>query len=440
LFFSKGRPFSRPVARIAAPLHTSGLKYQAIHDRVFFTSIVWSETPSREKAMLTLIRNVDVFSPEPQGSKDVLLADHKIAALQDPGEISLTGVEVHTLDASGLRMLPGLIDPHVHILGGGGEGGPTTRAPEIRIEEIIQSGVTTVIGCLGTDGITRHMESLLAKARSLELEGVTTYIFSGSYAVPVLTLTGSMQGDLVFIEKVIGAGEIALSDHRSSQPAFVEFARLAAECRVGGMLGGKAGVLHCHLGEGERRLEFLFRLLEETEIPPTQVIPTHVNRNPELLAEAIEFMARGGYVDITAGPDPEEQAAGHLSVSQALELCREQGAELSHITVSSDSNGSMPVFDAQGNLTGLTISTQESLLANLRFLLEGGGIDLPTAVGLFATNAAEFYRLANKGRILPGGDADLILVDEHFNLRFVWALGRPMMADGVLRIKGTFSP
>lgn len=390
--------------------------------------------------MLTLVHNADVFAPDPLGKKDILLADRRIAAIKDPGEISLEGVDARHLDGSGFWMLPGLIDPHVHILGGGGEGGPTTRAPEIRIEEIIQSGVTTIIGCLGTDGITRHMQSLLAKARALECEGVTTYIFSGSYGVPVLTLTGSIQGDLVLIEKVIGAGEIALSDHRSSQPTFPEFARLAADCRVGGMLGGKAGVLHCHLGEGERRLEYLFRLLEETEIPPTQIIPTHVNRAPELLAEAIDFVGRGGYIDVTAGPDPREQTAGHLSVAQTLSLCRERGTELSRITISSDSNGSMPSFDAQGNLAGLTISTQQSLLANFRFLLEEQHIDLPGAVRLFATNAAEFYGLPNKGRIHPGLDADLLLMDEHLRLRHVWAQGRPMMTDGDLRIKGTFSP
>ena len=241
----------------------------------------------KAEGMVTLIRGGDVFAPSPLGKKDILILGSKIAAVSEPGKIQITGLPVLEEDASDKKVIPGFVDSHVHILGGGGEGGPATRAPEISIQSILASGITTVIGCLGTDGTTRHMESLLAKARGLEIEGITTYIFSGSYQFPVVTITGSMRSDIALIDKIIGAGEIAISDHRSSQPTFGEFARLAAECRVGGLLGQKAGVLHCHIGDGPRKLEFLFRLIKETEIPITQVIPTHVNRNPELLDEAI---------------------------------------------------------------------------------------------------------------------------------------------------------
>src|SRR5512135_825123 len=225
--------------------------------------------------MITLIRGGEVFAPEPLGRKDILIAGGRIEAVAEPGSLGIDGLAAEAVEAAGRLVVPGLIDPHVHILGGGGEGGPTTRAPEIRVEDIAGNGVTTVIGCLGTDSVTRHMTSLLAKARALEIEGITTFIFSGSYEIPVKTLTGSVRGDLVLIDKVVGAGEIALSDHRSSQPTFDEVARLAAECRVGGMLGGKAGVLHVHMGDGKRRLDVLFRLVRETEIPATQVVPTH---------------------------------------------------------------------------------------------------------------------------------------------------------------------
>ena len=215
--------------------------------------------------MISIISQGNVFSPEPLGKKDIVIVGDKIVVVAEPGQIKIEGTEVQTLDASDKTIIPGFIDSHVHILGGGGEGGPSTRAPEIKVEDIISCGVTTVIGCLGTDGITRHMESLLAKARGLENEGVTTFIFSGSYEIPVNTITGSVRSDLALIDKIIGAGEIAISDHRSSQPTFEEIARLAAECRVGGMLGGKAGILHLHLGDGKRRLEMLFKLINETE-------------------------------------------------------------------------------------------------------------------------------------------------------------------------------
>ncbi len=389
--------------------------------------------------MIILIRGAEVFSPEPQGIKDILLAGQKIIDVVDPGRIHLQGLDSRVIEASGLILCPGFIDPHVHIIGGGGEGGPATRAPEITLENIVSSGVTTVIGCLGTDGVTRHMESLLAKAYGLEKEGVSTFIFTGSYDIPVQNITGSVRSDLILIEKIIGAGEIALSDHRSSQPDFHEFARLAAECRVGGMLGGKAGILHCHMGDGSRRLEMVFRLIEETEIPPAQIIPTHANRNPELMEEAVKLIKMGGIIDLTADTDPEPSDDQLLSVTAAVKRCLDEKASLNHVTVSSDGNGSLPVFNEEGELTGLTVASEESLLANFRFLVKNNILPLEQALKLFCSNAARCYKLAGKGRIGEGFDGDLLLLDKDLELVHVLAKGRIMVQDGTVKAKGTFS-
>jgi beta-aspartyl-dipeptidase (metallo-type) len=388
--------------------------------------------------MATLILNAEVFAPEPLGRKDIMVAAGTIESVADPGRLRLDGLEVEVLDAAGKRVLPGLVDPHVHILGGGGEGGPATRAPEIRIEDIVSSGVTTVIGCLGTDGVTRHMTSLLAKARALEIEGVSTFIFAGSYEIPVRTLTGSVRSDLALIDKVIGAGEIAVSDHRSSQPTFDEVARLASECRVGGMLGGKAGVLHLHLGDGKRRLDFFFRLVAETEIPPTQLVPTHANRNPELFEDSLRWVAAGGAIDVTVGPDPTPDDPD-VSLEECVAAFAAKGLPLERLMVSSDSNGSLPVFDASGKLVRLTVATEKDLYRKFRDLVLKKVLPLDRAVRLFSTNAAGFYKLSGKGRIEPGADADLILVDKDFALRDVFARGRRLMADGRLLARGTFS-
>jgi len=389
--------------------------------------------------MIKLLHQGDVFAPDPMGKKDILILGNKIGAISEPDQIKIEGIEIQDIDASERIIVPGFIDSHVHILGGGGEGGPATRAPEITVEDIILSGVTTVIGCLGTDGVTRHMESLLAKARGLEQEGITTFIFSGSYEIPPKTITGSIRSDLILIDKIIGAGEIAISDHRSSQPSFEEVSRLAAECRVGGMLGSKAGVLHLHLGDGQRRLEMLFKLIKETEIPATQVIPTHVNRNRQLLEDAIEFVLSGGYVDLTAGIAAEPLDKEGVSVEDALALFLEKQTPLNHITISSDSNGSIPVFDQKGVLLGLTIATQKDLLKKFRTLVQKNILSLQDSLKLFSTNSAHFYNLNQKGEIKTGKDADLLLLDKDFNLTDSFALGRMMISDGKLLAKGTFS-
>ncbi len=388
--------------------------------------------------MICLIKNGHVYAPEDLGTKDILVAGKMVIEIAEPGRIRLEGTRVDIIEATGKVVLPGFIDPHVHILGGGGEGGPTTRAPEIHLEEVISSGVTTVIGCLGTDSVTRHMESLLAKARALEEEGLSTFIFSGAYGVPPPTLTGSILRDLVLIDKVIGAGEIAISDHRSSQPTFEEIARLAAECRVGGLLGGKAGILHLHLGDGPRHLDFLFRLIRETEIPATQVIPTHVNRNENLMSQALEFVRAGGTIDLTAGEEPQAEVSPGLTIEEAIRLCLDQQVPLSQVTISSDSNGSLPLFDHQGNLVGLTIAKEKDLLKKFRSLVSQGILSLGESIRLFSTNAARCYKLHGKGVICVGKDADLILFDENLELTDVIAKGRRLMASGKLLARRTF--
>lgn len=389
--------------------------------------------------MAILIRGGDVYAPEALGPKDILIAGGRIEAVAEPGTVALRGADVREIDAAGRRVLPGLIDSHVHILGGGGEGGPATRAPEIGIEDIVASGVTTLVGCLGTDGVTRSMAALLAKARALDIEGVSTFLFTGSYEVPVRTITGSVRSDLALIEKVIGAGEIAISDHRSSQPTFDEIARLAAECRVGGLLGGKAGVLHLHLGDGARGLQYLVRLMKETEIPPGQVMPTHVNRNRRLLEEGVAYVLAGGYADFTVGTSVEEESDDDVSVETAVRLALERGAPLERLTVTSDANGSMPVFDGRGKLVGLTIADERDLPDKFRSLVRRGILGLVDAARLFATNPARFYKLAGKGEIRPGFDADLILMDADLGLTDVVAKGRLLMDGGKLLARGTFA-
>ena len=175
-----------------------------------------------------LIKNAKIYAPEYLGILDVLIGGGKILKIAKdlPAE---SAYDVEVIDGTGKILFPGLIDAHVHILGGGGEGGAKTRTPEIMLTDITKAGVTTVVGCLGTDGCTRTMSNLLAKAKGLEEEGITTYVYTGSYQVPVRTVTGSIMDDMILLEKVVGCGEIAISDHRSSQPTKEDFANIVAD-------------------------------------------------------------------------------------------------------------------------------------------------------------------------------------------------------------------
>lgn len=387
---------------------------------------------------LTLLRGAEVYAPEPMGRRDVLLGGGHILAVEEHLEFHGNVPLIRELDARGLRLFPGLIDQHVHMAGGGGEGGFHYRTPEISLSHITTAGVTTLVGVLGTDGVTRSTSELLAKARGLEFEGVTTYIYSGAYQVPTRTLTGKPRSDIVHIDKVIGIGEIAISDTRSSHPSEHDIAELASEARVGGLLTGKAGVLHLHVGDDDSRLQILFDVLRRTELPYSVFTPTHLNRNPDLLEEAVRYGREGGFVDITSGIRPD--AHDHISVkpSRALRRLLDAGVPAYHITMSSDSNGSSPIFDDRGKLVAMGIGSIRTLWEETRDAIVEEGIPVETAISFVTQNVARVLKLRSKGRIRSGGDADLILVNDRWEIVHVFAKGRQMVEDGRPIVFGTF--
>jgi beta-aspartyl-dipeptidase (metallo-type) len=386
---------------------------------------------------MLLLKNIDVVAPEPSGRTDMLLAGGRIVRIE-PG-IAIAAEYCDTVDGSALMAVPGLIDGHVHMTGGGGEGGYATRTPELALSDAIRGGVTTVVGCLGTDGVTRSLENLLAKARGLDEEGISTFIYTGYYAVPTATLTGSIERDLLLIDKVIGVGEVALSDHRSTQPTFDQVVRLASESRRGGILSGKAGVVNIHMGDGRRGLSMLRRVLDETEIPATQFLPTHINRNPDLFAEGIAFAKAGGTVDFTTSSVPAYIEEGEVKCSRGLRLMLDAGVSVSQITFTSDGQGSLPVFDVNGRFERLGVGRVTSLFAAVREAVLNEGVPLPIALQAVTSNPARILKLGGKGRLAAGADADVTLLDpETLEIRGVIAKGRWMMRDGQLLVKGTF--
>lgn len=389
--------------------------------------------------MLFLIKGADVFSPEPLGVKDVLFDGSGILSISDSIP-DFPPYNVQVIDGSGMYLFPGFIDSHVHILGGGGEGGYHTRTPEINLTDITMGGVTTVVGCLGTDGTTRNMASLLAKARGLSEEGISTYIYTGSYQVPVKTLTGSIMDDLILIDKIVGTGEIALSDHRSSQPSKEEFARIAADTRVGGILSGKAGLVNIHMGDGPRMLSWLRYVLEETEIPASNMLPTHINRSLALMKDGIDYAKNlGGYIDLTTSSDPDYLEEDEVKASAGLRMALHGGVPESHITFSSDGQGSLPVFDSNRQLIGLSVGKVSSLYREFRDAVLTEGLPIQKALLPVTLNPAFLLKLGKKGRIALGSDSDLVLVrKDSLEIDSVFALGQCMVRGGQALVQGTF--
>lgn len=375
--------------------------------------------------MFKLLKSGHCLAPEDVGTKDILVAYDRICDIKDA--ISADKLwDVEVIDCRNCWVCPGIIDQHVHITGGGGEQGPISRIPEIKFSQIVEAGVTTVIGLLGFDSITRNIAGLLGKARSLEAEGITTFIYTGSYGSPTETVTGRVLTDIVLLDKVIGVGEIAISDYRSNHPTLQDLRTLASEANAGGMLGAKAGVLHIHVGDGEEGLQSLLRLIDESDFPIGMFVPTHINRNAKLFEQGIELLQRGGQIDLTAG-----ETKGY-SIAQSFAMLKTRGLNLDKVTVSSDGNGSAP--------TDSGISTINQLLNDLRVSVLENKLELSEVIKTVTLNPARILKLhPYKGCLLPGSDADILVLRENdLGIHRLLAKGEVVVEDQVAIKKGKY--
>jgi len=362
--------------------------------------------------LIKLITKAKVYAPKNIGEMDILIAGGKIAEVEKDLSTwkAVEGVEV--LDGTACIAIPGLIDGHVHVLGGGGEGGFTSRTRELEASDIVSSGVTTLVGCLGTDSIGRSMENLIAKIKELKEAGLSAYAYTGSYRVPVKTLTGSIERDIAFIEEIIGVGEVAVSDHRSSQPTMRELAKIAAEAHVAGMLSGKAGIVNFHIGDGKNGMGILSQILNETDLPIGQMYPTHTNRSEKVFMQAVEYALKGGTVDMTASTTEHFIRKGEVPCAKGLARMLDAGVPVENITFTSDGGGSLPMFDENGEYEGMSSAKVSSLLEAVLTAAREEGVPFEQAVRVATSNPARILKLKGKGEINKGFDADMLLLDQ----------------------------
>ncbi|MBL8997594.1 MAG: beta-aspartyl-peptidase [Gemmatimonadales bacterium] len=384
--------------------------------------------------MLELLSNAQVYAPEPLGRRHLLVAGGRIAWMGDAAPALPAALGVTVRDLGGRRLIPGLVDGHVHLTGGGGEAGAHTKVPPLALSRFTRGGVTSVVALLGTDDATRNPRELVTAVHGLRNEGLSAWCYTAGYHVPPVTITGTVRGDLAAIECVIGV-KSAISDHRSSQPTLDEFLRLASEAHVGGAMTGKAGVLHLHVGDGPRGLALIWKALEASEIPPRVFNPTHVNRRKALFEEALEAAKRGCTVDLTAFPVAEGEDAWPAEV--ALVRYLDSGAPPERVTISSDGGGCLPTFDADGRVAQMDVGSPGALALTLRALLAAGQ-PLERVLPAFTLNPARHLRLAGKGRIAVGADADLVVLDDNGGISDVMARGVWHVQEGRQQVTGTF--
>ena len=384
--------------------------------------------------MLQLLTNARVFAPDDRGVQHLLVGGGRILAMSG-NRNDLAAKSATVVDIGGRRLLPGFIDGHAHVTGGGGESGFASRVPPQPLGRFTTAGVTTVVGVLGTDDTTRDTRSLLAQTRALREEGLGAWCHTGGYHLPPVTLTGSVRDDIVFLDPVIGVGEVALSDHRSSQPTRDELLRIASDAHVAGMISGKAGIVHLHLGDGARGLELVRQALDLSEIPGRVFNPTHVNRRKALFDEAVELTSRGCTIDITAFPVDEAEDAWPAAV--ALLRYLESGSSPERVTVSSDGGGCLPVFNDQGEIVEMDVGRPSMLMQTLQDLLKAGA-GLQAVLPAFTSNVAALLRFHDRGRIAAGLHADLLVLGDDHQIDDVMIAGIWHVRGGRQQVFGQF--
>ena len=374
-----------------------------------------------------LIKNADVYAPEHIGTRDIFLAGGKIVAMAEKLDVTLPDLEV--IDAAGYIVAPGLVDQHIHITGGGGEGGWHSRCPELVFSELVKAGVTTFLGVSGTDSMTRSVENLLAKVRGLKNEGASGWMWTSNYAYPVTTITKDVRTDMLAIPEVLGV-KIALGDHRSSFPNQHEIMQILADVRVSGMLTGKTGFLHVHLGD----FPYSFDIFDECVaqgMPIKHIRPTHVARHPEVFRRACEFAKKGGFIDITTG------GGNYMgSAADAVRAALADGVPFDRITLSSDGHGSMPRFNEAGEMVGLGIGSIMCDIETIRELKDDLGVE--KALTPMTKTVAGALGLETKGGIAVGKDADLLFLTKDFEPEWVFMMGKVAMRQGEVVMKGAF--
>lgn len=372
--------------------------------------------------MFTLIKNVHVYAPKYLGKCDILICGDKIVKVDSDINCSEARVIENKED---YYVIPGIIDQHVHITGGGGEGGFHTRTPEAKVDDLVKAGITTVVGVLGTDALTQSIERLLGKVKALRQRGFTAYCLTGAYKYPSPTFTGRVDRDIAFIDEIIGL-KLALADHRSSHITKEEFIRLASEVCVASMLGNKCGIITLHMGDEHQGLQLVFTIVKETDIPIRHFVPTHVTRNERLFNEALRLLEIGGNIDITV--DEKEHLIDYIS--------RIDPRYYSHVTFSSDGNGSFPKYDVGGNLTEIGIQSCDGIIKGIITLIKNG-YSIEEALQFGTTNVSNLLQLSNKGSIKVGNDADLVILDKDFTIDTVISRGKVMMENKML-IRGDY--
>jgi allantoinase len=373
------------------------------------------------------------------------LRDGRVAEILDPGARPPAAT---TIDASGLHLLPGLIDTHVHI-----------RHPGVAEREDFQSGtaaaaaggITTLIempiakvpaNC--ADGVRRRVAAMSPQAhidfalyggaghenveRIAEQADAGVVAFKTFLQPPPPTRLDEFFGlwctDHAALRRVMSAvaatglrhcfhcedtpmfqalqaelsaaGRCLGRAHAASRPPIVEEVSVALVLALAAEHGASVGVVHCSSAQSAR-------LAADARARGVDVT---VETCPPYLFFTDEALDRLG--PFAKCNPPLRSADGVQALWRAIDAGHVDyiGTDHSPFLAHEKTAAADDIFRAPPGLCGLEVMAPLMLTA-----VADGRLTLPRLVELCSTRAAEVFRLHGKGRFDVGADADLTLVD-----------------------------
>jgi len=379
---------------------------------------------------LLLIKNANLdYVKDFEGIKDILVESDRISTIQreiDEKQFSRhINISVHDLD--GMKLIPGIVDQHIHINGAGADLSPFGKVSSVSAGEIFESGVTTVVGAPAIDLYSKPAKTRLQYAKALSTQGVNTYIYTGSFNLPSDSITDSVEDDLMLIEKVIGT-KIALSEPLGAYPSLNELKKLFSVAYRSRLCSGKAAIIHAHMGHDPEPLEMVFQLFASSGFPKDIFIPTHSNCTPEVFEASKKLAREGGFFDVSSVVTKPLGSPEAIKPSVAISKAIEEGIDPGKITMSSDGNVLIkkPSDNSTTRREGLG-----TLLQEVKSLILDQEVSPEVAFSVVTENPAKYLKLfPRKGALRKGSDADLVALDKNFKANKVWVGGKQVVKEG----------
>ena len=375
-----------------------------------------------------IIRNGRCVLPWGVEQADIGVSGGRIAAVG----ASATAIAGETIDARGLHVLPGLIDPHVHLRD---PGDPAIETVETGTRAAVLGGLAVVFDMPNTSSPTIDAERLAWKQGYVEANawcdiglyvgatksnvGVLAALETSAGVCGIKVFAGSSTGDLLVaddesLERVMRSGCRRIAYHSEDEYRLQERRQL--------FKSGDPYVSHMEWRDEETAFLGTRRILSLASRTGRPAHILHVSTAEELryLADFRDIVTAEVLVNHLTHVAPEvyENLQGFGIMNPPIRGARHREAAWQAIrdgtvdTVGSDhaphsaASKRLPWPDTAAGLTGI-----QTLVPVMLDHVNAGRLSLSRLVDLMCAGPARVYGALAKGRLARGYDADFTLVD-----------------------------